>query len=113
MLTTLPDTAAAQKIAAQIVERRLAACVNVLAPCRSVYRWQGKVEQAEEVPLLIKTAAETYAALEAFIRAHHPYELPEIVAVRSDRGLPEFLAWVAAEAATASGEPSATGTPPC
>ncbi len=79
--------------------QRVAACVNVLAPCRSVYRWQNAVETAVEVPLLIKTSAERYADLEAAIRAGHPYELPEIIAVPIERGLPDYLAWVAAETA--------------
>jgi periplasmic divalent cation tolerance protein len=98
-ITTLPDAASARTLAARLVELRLAACVNILAPCRSVYRWQGKVEDAEEVPLLIKTTAARYADLEAAIRAAHPYELPEIVAVPAARGLPDYLAWVAAETA--------------
>lgn len=99
VLTNLPDAAAAEKLAHSLVEARLAACVNVLAPCRSVYRWQGAVESAAEVPVLIKTTGERYAALEAAIRAAHPYELPEIVAVCIERGLPDYLAWVAAETA--------------
>lgn len=98
-ITTLPDTASAQALAARLVELRVAACVNVLAPCRSVYRWQGKVENTEEVPLLIKTTAARYADLEAAIRAAHPYDLPEIVALPVTRGLPDYLAWVAAETA--------------
>lgn len=99
VITTLPDEESARRLAAQLVEQRVAACVNILAPCRSVYRWQGRVEEAEEVPLLVKTTAARYAALEEAIRAHHPYELPEIVAVRIDRGLPDYLAWVAEETA--------------
>jgi periplasmic divalent cation tolerance protein len=98
-ITTLPDADSAEALARSLVEERLAACVNILAPCRSVYRWQGAVESAAEVPLLIKTTAERYAALEAAIRAAHPYELPEIVAVSIERGLPGYLAWVAAETA--------------
>ncbi len=96
VLTNLPDAEAARKLADHLVGQRLAACVNILAPCRSVYRWQGKVEDAEEVPLLIKTTAARYAELEAAIRAQHPYELPEIVAVPISHGLPGYLAWVAA-----------------
>jgi len=99
VITTLPDADTARALAAQLVEQRLAACVNILAPCQSVYRWEGKIEDAEEVPLLIKTSAARYAALEEAIRAYHPYELPEIVAVRIDRGLPGYLAWVAEETA--------------
>lgn len=97
MLTNLPDAAAARTLADHLVGQRLAACVNILAPCRSVYRWDGKVEDTEEVPLLIKTTAARYAALEAAIRDTHPYELPEIVAVPVSHGLPGYLAWVAAE----------------
>lgn len=97
VLTNLPDAASARALAGTLVEARLAACVNILAPCRSVYRWQGRVEDAEEVPLLIKTTAERYAALAAAIRAGHPYELPEIVAVPIERGLPAYLDWVVAE----------------
>lgn len=97
VLTNLPDAASARALAGALVEARLAACVSMLAPCRSVYRWQEKIEDAEEVPLLIKTTAERYAALEAAIRARHPYELPEIVAVPIQHGLPDYLAWVAAE----------------
>jgi len=97
VLTNLPDAASARALAAHLVEARLAACANILAPCRSIYRWDGKLEDAEETPLLLKTTAARYPALEAAIRAHHPYELPEIVAVPIERGLPAYLAWVAAE----------------
>lgn len=97
VLTNLPDEDTAWHLADHLVGQRLAACVNILAPCRSVYRWEGKVEDATEVPVLIKTTAERYEALEAAIRAIHPYELPEIVAVPLARGLPGYLAWVAAQ----------------
>lgn len=96
VFTNLPDADSARRIATELVTTRLAACVNVLAPARSVYRWQDNIEQAEEVPLLIKTTAERYPALEAAIRASHPYELPEIIAVPVACGLPDYLAWVAA-----------------
>ena len=99
VITNLPDSDSAHTLAQALVEQRLAACVSILAPCRSVYRWQGRIEEATEVPLLIKTTTARYAALEAAIRAAHPYELPEIVAVRVDQGLPAYLAWVAAETA--------------
>lgn len=97
VITNLPDAASARALAAALVDARLAACANILAPCRSVYRWQGQVEEADEVPLLLKTTAERYPLLEAAIRQQHPYELPEIVAVPLQHGLPEYLAWVAAE----------------
>ena len=97
VLTNLPDRAAAEQLAAGLVDKGLAACVNVLAPCLSVYRWKGALQRDEEHPMLIKTTAERYAALEAAIRAGHPYELPEIIAVPIERGLPAYLDWVAAE----------------
>ncbi len=99
VLTNLPDADAAHALAAHLVEARLAACVNVLAPCRSVYRWQGAIEDAAEVPVAIKTTYGRYAALEAAIRERHPYELPEVVAVPVVRGLPAYVAWVAEECA--------------
>lgn len=101
VLTNLPDATSANRLAGALVAARLAACVTLLAPCRSVYRWQGKVTEANEVPLLIKTTAERYAALEAAIRAGHPYELPEIIAVPVAHGLPAYLTWVASETAAA------------
>lgn len=109
--TNLPDAASAQALAMLLIEQRLAACVNILAPCRSVYRWQGKIEDTTEVPLLIKTTAARYAALEAAIRVHHPYELPEILAVPVEFGLPEYLAWVAAE--TTADAPLSPKAPLC
>ena len=100
VLTNLPERAAAERLADLLVEKLLAACVNILAPCRSVYRWQGAVRHDEEHPLLIKTTAERYPALEQALRAGHPYELPEIIAVPIERGLPAYLQWVAAETKT-------------
>lgn len=97
VLTNLPDRAAAESLADALITEQLAACVNILAPCRSVYRWQGAVQHDEEHPLLIKTTEERYAALEQAIRTRHPYELPEIVAVRIERGLAAYLEWLAAE----------------
>ena len=97
VLTNLPDRAAAERLAELVVEKNLAACVNILAPCRSVYRWQGAVQHDEEHPMLIKTTTERYGALEQVLRSGHPYELPEIIAVPIERGLPAYLDWVAAE----------------
>lgn len=101
VLCNTPDTACAEQIAQDLVERRLAACVNILAPCRSVYRWQGVVEHATEVPLLIKTTAARYAALETAIRALHPYDVPEIIALPLSAGLPAYLGWITQETADA------------
>ena len=97
VLTNLPDRAAAERIADLLIGQQLAACVNILAPCRSVYRWKGAVQHDEEHPMLIKTTAERYGALEEALRGAHPYELPEIIAVPIERGLPAYLDWVDAE----------------
>ena len=97
VLTNLPDRAVAERLADTLVANNLAACVNILAPCRSVYRWKGAVQHDEEHPMLIKTTTERYGALEQALRAGHPYELPEIIAVPVERGLPAYLDWVAAE----------------
>jgi periplasmic divalent cation tolerance protein len=100
VLTNVPERAAAERLADLLVEKKLAACVNILTPCRSVYRWQGAIQHDEEHPMLIKTTTERYAALEEALRSSHPYELPEIIAVPIERGLPAYLEWVAAETAT-------------
>ena len=97
VFTSLPDRESAEKLALFLVGERLAACVNILAPCASVYRWNGATQQDEEHPLLIKTAEDRYPELEAAIRANHPYELPEIVAVPLAYGLPTYLHWVESE----------------
>lgn len=97
VLCHAPDAACAEQIARACVEHRLAACVNILSPCQSIYRWQGKIEQAQEIPLLIKTTAAAYPALEARLQALHPYELPEILAFTPSTGLPAYLNWVSTE----------------
>ena len=94
VLTNLPDHATAAALGSALVEARLAACANILAPCTAVYRWQAAAETATEVPVLLKTTRARYAELEAAIRARHPYELPEIVAVPVEHGLDAYLAWV-------------------
>ena len=97
VLTNLPDRDNAQRMAHLLVETRAAACVNILPECSSVYRWQGKIESASEVQLMVKTTRSAYARVEELIRSHHPYELPEIIAVSVASGLPAYLQWVASE----------------
>lgn len=97
ILTNLPDVASAEKLANALIENRAAACVNVLAPCRSIYRWQNAVEAADEIPLLIKTTAVNYARVEEIVRAHHPYAVPELIAIPITHGLPAYLDWLATE----------------
>lgn len=97
ILTNAPDETTAHAIARSLVEQKLAACVNLLPGVRSVYRWQGAIEEAEEITMLIKSTPERYAELEAAIRRVHPYEVPEIIAVPVTAGLPEYLGWVGSE----------------
>ncbi len=129
VLTTLPDAEIAGHLAREMVEAGLAACVNVLSPCRSIYRWQesrapgsentsepppegaesilgrpgdrlGSIREDGEIPLIIKTTAERYPALETFLREHHPYQIPEILAIDVNDGLPDYLRWAAAATQT-------------
>ena len=94
VLTTLPDEAGAEALARQIVVAGLGACVQ-LQPIRSVYRWKGETCAEPEWRLVIKTRADRYPALEAFIRARHPYTLPQIVMLPITAGAPDYLQWVA------------------
>ena len=103
-LCTCPDAASARRIADALVESRLAACVNVLPGITSVYRWQGKVEQADEVLLVAKTVRARLDALTRQVQALHPYELPEVVAVEISGGLPAYLDWIAAETRTGAND---------
>jgi len=97
VISNFPDRASAELAANALVADRLAACVNVLAECVSIYRWKGIVEHTSEVPLLIKTTRSAYAQLETILRDKHPYELPEIIALTIDGGLPEYLNWITQE----------------
>jgi periplasmic divalent cation tolerance protein len=97
ILTQLPDRASAQSLARSLVEARLAACVSIGAPVESLYHWHGQIETAQECPLVVKTRAERYADVEAAIRAQHPYELPEILAVPVVDGLARYIDWIADE----------------
>jgi periplasmic divalent cation tolerance protein len=97
VLTNCPDVGVADRIARTLVEQRLVACANRLAEVSSIFRWQGAVERAVEVPLLIKTTRERYSEVEAAIRALHPYDVPEIIAWPVTAGLPAYLRWVVEE----------------
>lgn len=96
VITTTETQQAAEQMAHQLVEAQLAACVQLIAPLTSVYHWQGKVETASEVLLLIKTTSAAYAALEAAIKQTHSYQTPEIIALPVATGAPDYLAWLRA-----------------
>ena len=93
-MTTLPPEADADTLARAMVQAGLAACVTKMAAATSIYKWQGQIESATEVPLLIKTTADAYPALERWLKDRHPYDLPEIIALPVSRGLPGYLEWV-------------------
>ncbi|WP_460841081.1 divalent-cation tolerance protein CutA [Noviherbaspirillum agri] len=97
VLVNVPDELTAHSMARALVEARVAACVNVLPGVRSVYRWQGAIEEASEVTILIKTTQARYAELENAVKAAHPYDVPELIALPIVAGLPAYLAWVATE----------------
>jgi periplasmic divalent cation tolerance protein len=97
VITNCPDEECAHAIALAVVEARLAACVNILPRVQSVYRWQGAVESATEIPLFIKATVANYPALEKLIAERHPYDVPEIIALPIAQGLPAYLNWVAEE----------------
>lgn len=94
VLCTCPDRDTAERIALALVERRLAACVNVLPGVRSFYIWQGNTEVGDELLLLIKSSDSAYPDLQAAIKDMHPYEVPEIVVLSIAQGLPAYLNWV-------------------
>ncbi len=94
VLTNVPDTTTASQLAETLVTQKLAACVNILSPSLSVYMWEGKLEHTNEIPMLIKTTQLQYDALQAAIIKVHPYELPEIISINVDGGLPQYLQWV-------------------
>lgn len=94
VLTTFPADGDADAFATTLVDERLAACVNVLPPMQSVYRWKGSVETASERQVLIKTKAANVAALEVRVKELHPYEVPEFLVVTIDAGSRGYLSWL-------------------
>jgi periplasmic divalent cation tolerance protein len=95
VLTTFPADGDAEAFASALVEEELAACVSVLPPMRSIYRWKGAIERADEKQLLIKTMSARVPALESRIKALHPYEVPEFLVLSITSGSPAYLTWLA------------------
>lgn len=98
---TVPDQERAEAIARTLVGERLAACVQLVPGVRSIYRWEGDIQADDEVLCLIKTRAESFAALAGRVRELHPYQVPEILAFEVAEGSPAYLEWLAAETAPA------------
>lgn len=94
-----PDDATASAIARAAVEQRLAACANIEPPIRSVYRWEGRIEEGLEVPVLLKTGEAHFEAVEALVAAHHPDDVPAILAIAVERTTEAFGTWLAEETA--------------
>lgn len=94
ILCTCPDDASARRIATELVERRLAACVNLLPAITSVYRWQGKMQENNETLLLIKSHQQMFHTIQDRINEIHPYETPEVISIKICNGLPAYLAWL-------------------
>jgi periplasmic divalent cation tolerance protein len=97
VIVTAPSAEVGEQIAGHVVGARAAACVAILPGMRSVYRWQGAIERADEVQLIIKTAADRIADLRAAVVAVHPYQVPEFLVLPVTDGLPAYLAWVVDE----------------
>ena len=99
VLVTVASEQEGEKIAREVVEGRLAACVNIVGPVRSLYRWEGKVADEREYLLLIKTRAGLFPRLEARVREVHSYEVPEVVALPVTAGSEAYLRWLAQSSA--------------
>jgi periplasmic divalent cation tolerance protein len=109
VMSTFPDAYAARRVADQIVSERLAACANITAPVQSIYHWKDRIEDAEETMVIFKTTAKRFPALQKAVKAAHPYEVPEIIAMKVADATPEYLEWVTESCAplTSSGRAAA------
>ena len=94
LLSTCPTMDVAKKLARALVEKHLAACVNIVPHLESVFEWQNEIVTESETLLLIKTHGEHYAAIEQLLLQQHPYEVPELIALPIEKGLPRYLAWI-------------------
>ncbi|MAE93256.1 MAG: divalent-cation tolerance protein CutA [Planctomycetota bacterium] len=98
VLVTVPDAETGAQIGRTLVAERLAACVNLVPGLRSIYRWEGEIQDDAEVLLLVKTRADRLPELSSRVEALHPYELPEVLALAAAGGSPAYLDWVCSEA---------------
>ena len=95
-VSTFPDQETARRVAHQLVTENLAACANIVPAVDSIYRWQGKIESAQEALAFFKTTATRYPAFQDRLTSLHPYDVPEIICLRIADGLPAYLQWVSA-----------------
>jgi periplasmic divalent cation tolerance protein len=93
-LVTIDDPAKAAEIARALVERKLAACVNIVTEVRSIYRWEGEICDDSERLMFIKTTSDLFPRLQTTVKELHPYDVPEIISLKIDQGLPEYLQWI-------------------
>ena len=94
VLNTCPDRDTAETLATSLLENKLCACVNIIPGIESVYQWNGKIEKNQEQLLIIKSTKDAYLRIEKHILDKHPYELPEVIAVSIENGLPDYLTWI-------------------
>lgn len=97
--STFPEIETARRIARQLVTENLAACANIVPAIESIYRWENKIENAQETLVFFKTTTARYPAFQERLKALHPYDVPEIISVRIADGLPDYLRWVSANTA--------------
>jgi len=97
ILCTCPNTIEAEKLAAGLVENGMAACVNIFPEIRSIYRWQGVLHNDAEVLMIVKTTRSAYSRVEKWLSEHHPYDVPEILAIPVQAGSSGYLDWVRTE----------------
>ena len=98
-LSTFPDVETARRIANQLVEEKFVACANILPGVESIYRWKGKIETGNETLVFFKLSEDRQSAFQEKLRSLHPYEVPEIIFLRIDNGLPDYLRWIASSCA--------------
>ena len=94
LVSTCPDMHSAEELAQYLVENQLAACVNIMPSVHSIYRWQDAIASDEETMLLIKTRDDCYPAIQQVFEGYHPYDVPELICLSIERGLPAYLSWI-------------------
>jgi periplasmic divalent cation tolerance protein len=97
VLSTIDKESVAKELAQGMVQKKLAACVNILSACTSIYRWKGKIQEESEYLMVIKTKKENYSQVEKYLKESHPYDVPEIIGWEVTQGSADYLNWLKAE----------------